>query len=706
MRISSSKDSSDGSSEEILEGNLLPKREDEDGRDGEQEDDDTCGLQCCGKSRLNFNFLEVFATPMVSLILISIVNVLQGFMNSGLFGATVSTLEKRFDFWSTDTGLIASCYNISSLVVVLGISYVGGKGHKPSWIAWGTILMGIASVLFSLPHFFAPAYTTDTPTQDGCNEVDDTGKCGTSTLQQYKYIFIASWLLCGAGGTPLSSLAVPYLDENVKQNKSSLYTGIYYATEVIGPALGYFFGSQLLSIYTNVTQSVDFDNTSPQWIGNWWIGFLVGGILTVVLSVPILCLPKHLPNTRHIRLNRDVEVHGANPDDDETTSIGKLGSVFREMLDVCRNPTYLLVVCAFAAEMALLSAFVVFGAKFFENVFQFSKESASVFFGALTVVGGALGSFAGGVVVTKAKLDVRGIFKFVISSSICSILATSCFFFYCPDKGFAGATVGYNGTEWTTPGVNNFTAECNSACRCSQEQYAPVCGSDDVTYYSYCFAGCQPDEMNSNGEVISFTNCSCIPYPATATPGVCPAGDGCSQTRAIFFVLCFIFTFCTFLMQSPALQAVLRVVPFSKRPLAVGIKFFIERVIGSIPGPIVFGAVLDRACTVWNVECGVTGSCAAYNNHDLAMGIFSLNLSMKLLAVCFFIAAVVVYKPPPAVDDDSGDDQGNLSSSQNSLQQQQQHDCEELQPIITNNVSSSLLENQEDGSNGIITQRV
>lgn len=59
----------------------------------------------------------------------------------------------------------------------------------------------------------------------------------------------------------------------------------------------------------------------------------------------------------------------------------RLGSVFREMLDVCRNPTYLLVVCAFAAEMALLSAFVVFGAKFFENVFQFSKESASVFFG-------------------------------------------------------------------------------------------------------------------------------------------------------------------------------------------------------------------------------------------------------------------------------------------------------------------------------------
>ena len=68
---------------------------------------------------------------------------------------------------------------------------------------------------------------------------------------------------------------------------------------------------------------MDFDSEDPRWIGNWWIGFLVGGILTVVLSVPILCLPKHLPNTRHIRLNRDIEVHGSNTNEDDTTSIAK-----------------------------------------------------------------------------------------------------------------------------------------------------------------------------------------------------------------------------------------------------------------------------------------------------------------------------------------------------------------------------------------------
>lgn len=36
-----------------------------------------------------------------------------------------------------------------------------------------------------------------------------------------------------------------------------------------------------------------------------------------------------------------------------------------------------------------------------------------------------------------------------------------------------------------------FKDSCNEACHCSPRQYDPVCGTDNVVYYSPCFAGCR-----------------------------------------------------------------------------------------------------------------------------------------------------------------------------------------------------------------------
>jgi organic anion transporter 4A len=154
---------------------------------------------------------------------------------NGFINVVISNIERRYDLSSTVSGTIASCYDVASVLCLIPVSYFGGFGCKPRYLGIGVFIMGIGSIVFSLPQFLTDLYKVDdTGLRTTCDIMaNDTISCDSNSapvsLSNYKYVFFLGQLLHGAGAAPLYTLGTTYIDENVPQRSSSFYFGKYKA---------------------------------------------------------------------------------------------------------------------------------------------------------------------------------------------------------------------------------------------------------------------------------------------------------------------------------------------------------------------------------------------------------------------------------------------------------------------------------------------
>ena len=55
-------------------------------------------------------------------------------------------------------------------------------------------------------------------------------------------------------------LGPAFLDENVSPRASPIYLGIWFASTMLGPGLGFVIGSSFLKIFTNIKQVIHYDS--------------------------------------------------------------------------------------------------------------------------------------------------------------------------------------------------------------------------------------------------------------------------------------------------------------------------------------------------------------------------------------------------------------------------------------------------------------
>ncbi|EFN65401.1 Solute carrier organic anion transporter family member 4A1 [Camponotus floridanus] len=652
-----------------------------------KETDRTTDNLKCGWYWFRPIYLQKFRTAKWALFWLCWAGAMQGMVVNGFVNVVITTIERRFGLKSSESGLIAGGYDIASFLLLVPVSYLGGrtKASKPRYIGVGIVILGIGSLLFASPHYLAGPYRGGQQTENVCQSVTNTSSHSISCTDQstvqaelepysgmYLTIFLVAQLLHGAGAAPFYTLGVTYLDENVSKKMSSVYLGIYYTMAIIGPALGYVIGGELLKIYTDfLTVDSTIIGLTPDnnvWIGAWWIGFLVAAVICFIIAIPVLAFPAALPGSEELAKDKISEAHEKStrsPTAETRKVFSKIRELPRALTELLGNPAFFMLNLAGASEGLLIAGFAAFLPKLMENQFSVNASSAALLMGLVTVPAGGGGTFLGGYLIKRFNLSCSGILKFCLSTTAACIIFTLCFALNCPNIDFAGLTVPYqNITRKISLSLENV---CNNGCGCSRLQFDPICGVDGITYYSPCHAGCYRETPINDVKI--YTDCSCIDSPAMNLT-TDDSGDivryqaintTCESTCSylwLFIVLAFCNMFMTFLCTMPALSSTLRVVRDDQRSFALGIQWIKVRILGTIPAPMVFGALIDDTCILWNETCDGRGACLVYDNYYMSRYMLALAFIGKAASLLFFFLAWWTYIPP-----------GSRGIGQNSRQQ-------------------------------------
>eukprot|EP00057_Strongylocentrotus_purpuratus_P028748 XP_011683222.1 PREDICTED: solute carrier organic anion transporter family member 4A1-like [Strongylocentrotus purpuratus] len=189
----------------------------------------------------------------------------------------------------------------------------------------------------------------------------------------------------------------------------------------------------------------------------------------------------------------------------------------------------------------------------------------------------------------------------------------------------------------------NLTSSCNIACSCSVDKFKPVCLEESgLSFFSPCHAGCSQDFGNG-----TYGSCSCSPemnfgIPSTVRHGKC--STPCNLLPAFIFMMNVVLV-AIFMSKVPLMNIVLRCVAEHERAVALGMNSVVARTLGSIPGPIIFGAIIDSTCLQWQETCGERGACWLYDNESLSWKLTTLSLICNLLTVLFYALALRFYEP-------------------------------------------------------------
>ncbi|XP_078090729.1 solute carrier organic anion transporter family member 1C1-like [Mustelus asterias] len=592
--------------------------------------------------------------------------------------STITQIERRFDIPSSLIGIIDGSFEIGNLLVIAFVSYFGAKFHRPKLIAIGLILMATGTFIIALPHFIMGRYEYESAIKSSHNSTSNVSMCSresydvqiSESLQMstlipkegcentgksslWIFVFLGN-VLRGIGETPVIPLGVSYLDDHAKQENFAFYLGCMYTVGLLGPIFGFVLGSFCASLFVDIgfvsSDSLTITPKDTRWVGAWWLGVLLAGVISILAAIPICLFPKTMPREGEGKRGSNTSAKGSGEGDhggsDHTAhQASKFSALAKDFLPsvkrlIC-NPIYFLLLLQSALQMNSMIGILTFKPKFIEQQYGQTASRANLLVGIVNIPPVAVGFFCGGFLMKKFKIKVIGAARFYIGTAVGAWMFLVLFFAMgCQRTPVAGLTASYTGLTGSSYQEHELFSQCNAGCVCSRTEWEPVCAGNGMTYVSPCLAGCKLS--SGTGVKTEFHNCSCISHFAavnsSAVLGQCPRAEDCNKVFPYYLAVTAFESFTLSFGAMAEFEILMRSVDSELKPLAIGMYSLIIRMFAGIPAPIYFGALIDTTCLKWGTNrCGDRGACRMYDTDAFRHIYFGVATGIGLICIALFI---------------------------------------------------------------------
>ncbi|XP_071040466.1 solute carrier organic anion transporter family member 74D isoform X2 [Parasteatoda tepidariorum] len=600
-----------------------------------ENEDTTCGI-----GNFHPSWLQKFNTPKAFLVNNGFLGLLNGATFTYFIGC-ISTLEKRYSFESKVTGIIMIGEEISPICFGFLIGYFGGKSHRPRFIALALTIGFLSALVMASPYFLYGAirevskldHYKNRTDFELCDSAEKDYFCDKFPTLTAVTIFFIGTFMKGFAVNAFYTIGTPYLDDNVKKKNTAMYFATSMTIQLLGPASGFLLSSLCLQFYEDPFYDPGYGTDDPRWIGAWWLGYIIIGLLMLLFSLPMWLFPRRFPG---------VKVPKPLPQkQDSKAKTGILKNMGNAILRLIRNPILIFHQLGGIFRVNGVIGYFILMPKYMEMQFQQSASKANLFSGPISIVGMMFGILIGGGLVRRFKPRPRiltggllfaesfGLLALLISMQInCQPVQTD------QESSF-------------TSTLMNLENDCNRDCLCTTKSYTPICGPDKkTTYFSPCYAGCNSYNNTEDDKEI-FSDCKCV-HNSEGEVNAGEALKGYCNFECQWLVL-YIAVICVgrFMSSTTGVASALvflRCVDPADKSAALGALSGVYSILAFIPYPILFGALSDSCCLVWEHSCGKTGNCWIYDIEKFRYMLHGVSAIFIFLGSCTDI--VVWYLSP------------------------------------------------------------